>query len=82
MLATQTETENSQKIQQINEEVKKYLEAKNAEMDALRTETAEVKRQAETFATRRSAEEQRLAEIIMPLLEGQQNPVTVGNKVD
>lgn len=81
-LATQTEAENSQKIQQINEEVRKYLEAKNAEMDSLRTQTAEAKRQAETFATRRLAEEQRLAEIIMPLLEGQQNPVSVGNKVD
>ena len=82
MLATQTETENSQKIQQINDEVKKYLEAKNAEMDALRTQTAEAKRQSESFATRRQQEEQRLAEIIMPLLEGQPNPVSVGNKVD
>lgn len=82
MLATQTEAENSNKIQQINEEVKKYLEAKNAEMDALRTQTAETKRQAETFAVRRAAEEQRLTEIIMPLLEGQSNPVSVGNKVD
>lgn len=81
-LATQTEAENSQKIQQINEEVKKYLEAKNAEMDALRTQTAEAKRQSETFAVRRAAEEQRLAEIVMPLLEGQPNPVSVGNKVD
>jgi hypothetical protein len=81
-LATQTEAENSNKIQQINDEVKKYLEAKNAEMDALRTQTAEVKRQSESFATRRQQEEQRLAEIIMPLLEGQPNPVSVGNKVD
>ncbi len=81
-LAAQTETQNSQKIQQINDEVKKYLEAKNAEMDALRTQTAEVKRQSEAFASRRSQEEQRLAEIIMPLLEGQPNPVSVGNKVD
>jgi hypothetical protein len=82
MLAQQTEAENSQKIQEINEEVKKYLEAKNAEMDALRSQTAEAKRMAETFAVRRTAEEQRLAEIIMPLLEGQPNPVSVGNKVD
>ena len=81
-LATQTEAENSQKIQQINDEVKKYLEAKNAEMDALRTQIAEAKRQSESFATRRLSEEQRLAEIIMPLLEGQPNPVSVGNKVD
>lgn len=81
-LATQTEAENSQKIQQINDEVRKYLEAKNAEMDALRTQTADTKRQAETFGSRRLAEEQRLTEIIMPLLEGQTNPVSVGNKVD
>jgi hypothetical protein len=81
-LSAQTEAQNSQKIQQINDEVKQYLEAKNAEMDALRTQTAEAKRQAETFAVRRAAEEQRLAEIIMPLLEGQPNPVSVGNKVD
>jgi hypothetical protein len=81
-LATQTESENSQKIQQINEEVRRYLEAKNAEMDTLRTQTAEIKRQAESFASRRLQEEQRLAEIIMPLLEGQPNPVSVGNKVD
>ncbi len=82
MLALQTEAENSQKIQQINDEVKQYLEAKNAEMDALRTQTAEAKRHSETFASRRLAEEQRLAEIIMPLLEGQPNPVSIGNKMD
>ncbi|HQU81878.1 MAG TPA: hypothetical protein PKY59_02060 [Pyrinomonadaceae bacterium] len=78
--AAQTEAGNSQAIQQINEEVKKYLEQKNAEMDALRTETAEMKRQSEAFAARRVAEEQRLAEIVVPLLEGQPNPVTTGNK--
>jgi hypothetical protein len=81
-LALQTEAQNSGKIQQINDEVKKYLEAKNAEMDALRTQIADVKRQSESFATRRQAEEQRLAEIIMPLLEGQPNPVSIGNKLD
>lgn len=77
--ASATETENSNSIQQINEEVKKYLEQKNAEMDQLRTETAEMKRQAEAFASRRVQEEQRLAEIIVPLLDGQSNPVTTGN---
>ncbi len=80
--AAQAETENSQAIQQINEEVKKYLEHMNAQMDTLRTETSEMKRQAETFAARRIHEEQRLAEIIVPLLEGQPNPVTAGNNVD
>ena len=80
--AAETETNNSQAIQQINEEVKKFLEQKNSEMDTLRTETAEMKRQADIFASRRIQEEQRLAEIIVPLLEGQPNPVTTGNDVD
>ncbi len=80
--ASAAEAQNSQAIQQINEEVKKFLEQKNSEMDALRTETAEMKRQADTFASRRIQEEQRLAEIIVPLLEGQPNPVTTGNDVD
>lgn len=80
--ATETETQNSQAIQQINEEVRTFLEKKNAEMDALRTETSEMKRQADTFASRRLQEEQRLAAIIVPLLEGQPNPVTTGNNVD
>jgi hypothetical protein len=81
-LAKQTETGNSQAVQQINDEVKKYLEQKNAEMDKLRAETQEIKRQAEAFASRRQAEEQRLAEIIIPLLESQPNPVSVGNVMD
>jgi hypothetical protein len=80
--AAQTESNNAQLIQQINEEVRKYLEQKNAEMDTLKTEISEMKRQSEIFATRRFQEEQRLAEIIVPLLEGQPNPVTTGNKVD
>jgi hypothetical protein len=80
--ASETEAQNSQLIQEINDEVRKFLEKKNAEMDALRTETAEMKRQADTFASRRLQEEQRLAEIIVPLLEGQPNPVTPGNNVD
>ena len=80
--AKKTETINSQAVQQINDEVKKYLEQKNAEMDKLRAETQEIKRQAEAFASRRQAEEQRLAEIIIPLLEGQPNPVSVGNVID
>lgn len=80
--AHEAETRNSESIQAINEEVKAILEQKNAEMDALRTETQEMRRQAETFAMRRRAEEQRLAETVIPLLEGQPNPVTVNNKVD
>ncbi len=79
--AAQTGKSNSQAIQQINDEVRKYLEAKNAEMDALRTEIAEMKRQTETFASRRHQEEQRLAAIIVPLLEGQPNPVTTEDNI-
>jgi hypothetical protein len=80
--ASAAEARNSQTVQNINDEVKKYLEAKNAEMDKLRGEIQEMKRQAESFAVRRQEEERRLAEIIVPLLEGQPNPVSVGNKVD
>lgn len=80
--AKSAETANSQAIQQINEEVKKYLEDKNSEMDKLRAETQEMKRQSEVFAVRRQEEERRLAEIVIPLLEGQPNPVSVGNNVD
>ena len=77
--ALQTEQNNSAQIQQINEDVKRFLEQKNAEMDKLRSENSEVKRQAEVFAARRLQEEQRLAQIIVPLLEGQPNPITTGN---
>ncbi len=77
-----TESANTQAIQQINDEVKKYLVQKTAEMDKLRAETAEMKRQAEAFAVRRQEEERRLAEIVIPLLEGQPNPVSIGNSTD
>jgi hypothetical protein len=80
--ASETETQNSAAIQQINEEVRAFLEQKNAEMDMLREETREMRRQAEAFAGRRLHEEQRLANLIVPLLEGKQNPVNVGNNVD
>jgi hypothetical protein len=80
--AKSTEATNSQKIQQIQEEVNKMLAELNAEMDKLRAETSEMKRQAESFAARRQEEERRLAELIIPLLEGQPNPVNVGNNVD
>ena len=80
--AAQTEANNTKLITQINDEVRQYLEQKNAEMDTLRTETAEMKRQTEAFASRRVQEEQRLSEIIVPLLDGQPNPVTTGNKID
>jgi hypothetical protein len=80
--ASETERQNAALIQRINDEVKAFLEQKNAEMDALRTETQEMKRQAESFAVRRHEEEKRLADLVVPLLEGQPNPVSVNNKVD
>lgn len=80
--ASSTEERNNAAIQEINEEVRAYLEKKNAEMDALKTETQTVKQQAEEFADRRKGEEQRLANIIVPLLENQPNPVTVNNPAD
>jgi hypothetical protein len=79
--AKSTESMNSQAVQQINDEVKTYLEQKNAEMDKLRAEIQKIKTQAEVFAIRRQEEERRLAEIIVPLLEGQPNPVNIGNNV-
>jgi hypothetical protein len=80
--AQETEARNAGAIGQINEEVKAILEQKNREMDVLREETQEMRRQAETFAARRQQEEQRLAQLVVPLLEGQQNPVSVNNKPD
>lgn len=80
--AEETERQNMQTIQQINEEVKTYLEQKNAEIDNLRTQTQEMRRQADDFAVRRQQEEQRLAQLIVPLLEGSSNPVSVGNQTN
>jgi ABC-type transporter Mla maintaining outer membrane lipid asymmetry ATPase subunit MlaF len=78
--ARATEQRNSAQVQQISQEVEEFLKRKQAEMDALRAETAEVKRQALDFSVHREAEEQRLAGLISPFLVGQPNPVTVGNQ--
>jgi hypothetical protein len=78
--AQTTEANNQKRIQQMTQEVEEFLKRKQAEMDALRTEIAETKRQSLEFASRRSVEEQRLAMLISPFLEGQDNPVTVGNQ--
>ncbi len=80
--ARSTEERNNAAIQEINEEVRAFLEQKNAEMDALKTETQTVKLQAEEFLSRRRQEEERLANIIIPLLDNQPNPVTVNNSTD
>lgn len=77
--ARTTEQRNSAQVQQLAQEVEEFLKRKQAEMDALRAEISEVKRQALEFSVRREAEEQRLANLISPFLAGQPNPVTVGN---
>lgn len=77
--ARATEQRNSAQVQQLAQEVEEFLKRKQAEMDALRAEISEVKRQSLEFSVRREAEEQRLANLISPFLEGQANPVTVGN---
>jgi hypothetical protein len=73
------EQRNAAKIQQISQEVEEYLKRKQAEMDALKAEVATVKTQSVEFAIRREIEEKRMADLIMPFLEGKPNPVTVGN---
>jgi hypothetical protein len=78
--ANQVEQRNAEKIQQITKEVEDYLKKKQAEMDALRSEATEAKRQSIDFSVRREAEEKRLADLISPFLEGKPNPLTVGNQ--
>lgn len=78
--AVATEQRSQARIQQISQEVEEYLKRKQAEMDALRAEATEAKRQAIEFSVRRESEEKRLAEMITPFLEGKPNPVTIGNE--
>jgi hypothetical protein len=78
--AVATEQRSQTRIQQLSQEVEEYLKRKQAEMDALRAEATEAKRQAIEFSVRRESEEKRLAEMITPFLEGKPNPVTVGNE--
>ncbi|MCA1568343.1 MAG: hypothetical protein LC803_22395 [Acidobacteria bacterium] len=77
--ARAAEERNSAEIQQLTREAEEYLKRKQAEMEALRAETAEAKRQSAEFALRRETEERRLAELISPFLEGKASPVTVGS---
>lgn len=76
------EQRNTEKVQLISKEVEEYLKRKQAEMEVLKTEIAEAKRQSVDFAVRREIEEKRLADLISPFLEGKPNPVTVGNLPD
>lgn len=76
--ARAAEERNTAGIQQLTREAEEYLKRKQEEMEALRAETAEAKRQSADFALRREVEEKRLAELISPFLEGKPSPVTVG----
>ena len=71
---------NAARIQQLTREAEEYLKRKQEEMEALRAETAEARRQTADFALRREAEEKRLAELISPFLEGKPSPLTVGTR--
>ena len=79
--AAQTEQQHQQKIEQLTRETEEYLKRKQAEIETLRADIAEAKRQSVDFALRRQAEEKRLADLVSPFLEGKPNPVTVGNQV-
>lgn len=78
--ARAAEERNAAQIQQLTAEAEEYLKRKQIEMEALRAETAEAKRQAVDFALRREAEEKRLAELVSPFLEGKPSPVTIGGQ--
>ncbi len=78
--AAGAEQRNAAMIQQITRDTEEFLKRKQAEIEALRGETSEAKRQSMDFSLRRETEEKRLAALISPFLEGVPNPVTVGNK--
>jgi len=80
--ARTAEERNSAEIQRLTKEAEEYLKRKQQEMEALRAETAEAKRQSADFALRRETEEKRLAELISPFLEDKPSPVTVGTRGD
>jgi hypothetical protein len=78
--ARAAEERNAERIQQLTREAEEYLKRKQKEMEELRAETAEAKRQTADFALRREAEEKRLAELISPFLEGKPSPLTLGTQ--
>jgi hypothetical protein len=80
--AGQAAQQNQQKIEQLTRETEEFLKRKQAEIEALRSEAAEIKRQSVDFSLRREAEEKRLAALVSPFLEGKPNPVTVGNQIE
>ncbi|HZS48669.1 MAG TPA: hypothetical protein VFC63_26595 [Blastocatellia bacterium] len=78
--ASTVDQQNAAKIQKITQETEEYLKRKQTEMEALRAEIAEAKRQSVDFSQRRQTEEKRLADLISPFLEGKANPVTIGDQ--
>lgn len=79
--ARQAELRNQQRIEQLTRETEEFLKQKQIEIESLRADVTEVKRQADNFSIRREVEEKRLAELIGPFLEGKANPVSVGSQV-
>jgi hypothetical protein len=78
--ASAVEESNTGKIQQLTRDAEEYLKRKQAEMEALKGEIAEAKRQSVDFSQRRETEEKRLAALVSPFLEGKPNPVILGNQ--
>lgn len=78
--ARSAEERNAARIHELTREAEEYLKRKQAEMETLRAETAEAKRQSVDFALRRDAEEKRLAELVSPFLQGKPSPVTIGSQ--
>ncbi|MCS6885191.1 MAG: hypothetical protein RMM17_13780 [Acidobacteriota bacterium] len=80
--AKEAEEQTKERIENIQKEVEEFLKKKQVEIEKLRAYAAECNKQSIDFAIRRLAEEQRLADIIAPFLEGAPNPVSVGNEPD
>src|SRR5262245_22936527 len=78
--ARTTEERNAAKVQQLTREVEEYLTRKQSEMETLKSDTAQAKRQCVEFSARREVEEKRMADLISPFLEGKPNPVTIGTQ--
>ncbi|MFN0119308.1 MAG: hypothetical protein ACKV2V_02285, partial [Blastocatellia bacterium] len=78
--ARQIEQTSNTRIQQISQEVEEYLKRKQSEMDGLRAQVTDARKQAVEFSVRREVEEKRMADLISPFLEGKPNPVSVGNQ--
>ncbi|MEW6735737.1 MAG: hypothetical protein AB1489_30880 [Acidobacteriota bacterium] len=80
--AREIEEKTKSEVERIQKEVEEYLKQKQAEIEKLRAQATEAGRQAIEFSIRRQGEEQRLADIVSPFLEGKPNPVTIGNNPD